>query len=199
MIIKNIINRFYNLAKEHNYIKSFTYDRLSKGAGLGDEKHPHFFLEDPIYIHPYKPLDGKVKVTVNFNIVLTPQSLENWNIKQPSTAVTQSVAHMIANNMVAKIRDDYTKFIEQYNQPDYFNMEIIDYSFVTLKNWYDNKAEGVRCTINVYVKNDIDLCDIDSNFNPDKELDVNNYLPDITIDEVDGCATFDYKLPNFKL
>ena len=62
-------------------------------------------------------------------------------------------------------------------------MEVVKYSFMTLRNWGDDKAAGIRCTIQLALDNDIQLCVLD----------------DIDTDNAYGCTTFDYKLPKIKL
>ena len=48
-MIKDIVDLFYRLSEQHKLVKSFKYDRVSKGAGVGDEFHPMVFLEDPLF------------------------------------------------------------------------------------------------------------------------------------------------------
>ena len=49
MIVRKIIDTFYDLAKQHKLIRSFAYDRVSKGMGTGEKQYPQFFLEDPMH------------------------------------------------------------------------------------------------------------------------------------------------------
>lgn len=191
-MVKNIVQLFYELSEKHKLIRSFKYDRLSKGAGVGDELMPHCFLEDPIYFGNGDTNSGTIPVTVNFDVVVTPQMLENWNI-YPSTETGQNLCHGIALNFIAKIRQlimnadiDYVTSVESWN-------------FVTLKHWYDNDADGVRCTLVLNVKNDINYCDTDEHFDEDKEFDIKQYLPEIKTDDAQGCVVFDNKLPKFNL
>ena len=44
MIVRKIIDTFYDLAKQHKLIRSFAYDRVSKGMGTGEKHYPQFFL-----------------------------------------------------------------------------------------------------------------------------------------------------------
>lgn len=191
-MVKDIVHLFYELSKKHKLIRSFKYDRLSKGAGVGDEMMPHVFLEDPLYFGNTDTTTGTVPVTINFNIVITPQLLENWGIN-PSTEAGQNLCQGIALNFIAKIR-------QMMKDGDLLNVSsIASWNFITLKHWYDNDCDGVRCTLVLNVRNEIQFCDIDEHFDEEKEFDIKKYLPEIETDDAQGCVVFDNKLPKFSL
>lgn len=191
-MVKDIVDLFYELSEKHKLIRSFKYDRLSKGAGVGDEMMPHVFLEDPLYFGNADTTTGTLPVTINFDIVITPQLLENWGIN-PSTEAGQNLCQGIALNFIAKIR-------ELMKEGDLINVSsIASWNFVTLKHWYDNDCDGVRCTLVLNVKNEINFCDIDEHFDENKEFDIKKYLPEIETDDAQGCVVFDNKLPKFSL
>lgn len=192
MIVKQIVNTFYELAREHKLVKSFKYDRISKGMGVGDELMPHFFLEDPIYMADATTTVGVVPVTVNFDIVITPQLLQNYGV-YPSTEAGQNLCQSIAMNMIARLRNDALK-------TDSLVKSVVSWSFITLKHWSDNDADGVRCTLVINVPNEINFCDVDEHFNPEKEFKIDEYMSDIDTSDAEGCAVFsDKKLPNFTI
>ena len=191
-MVKDIVDLFYELSEKHKLIRSFKYDRLSKGAGVGDEMMPHVFLEDPLYFGNTDTTTGTVPVTINFDIVITPQLLENWGIN-PSTVAGQNLCHGIALNFIAKIR-------QMIQNGDLLSVSsIASWNFVTLKHWYDNDCDGVRCTLVLNVRNEINFCDIDEHFDEEKEFDIKKYLPEIETDDAQGCVVFDNKLPKFSL
>lgn len=191
-MIKEIVNLFYKLSEKHKLIRSFKYDRLSKGAGVGDELMPHVFLEDPLYFGNATTNSGTIPVTVNFNIVITPQLLENWGI-YPSTETGQNLCHSIALNFIARLR-------QMIKNGDISYVTGIDsWNFLTLKHWYDNDADGVRCTLVIEVKNDINYCNTDEHFDENKEFDIKKYLPEIETDDASGCSIFSNKLSKFDL
>ena len=191
-MVKDIVDLFYELSEKHKLIRSFKYDRLSKGAGVGDEMMPHVFLEDPLYFGKTDTTTGTVPVTINFDIVITPQLLENWGIN-PSTEAGQNLCHGIALNFIAKIR-------QMMKDGDLLNVSsIASWNFVTLKHWYDNDCDGIRCTLVLNVRNEINFCDIDEHFDEEKEFDIKKYLPEIETDDAQGCVVFDNKLPKFSL
>ena len=191
-MVKDIVDLFYELSEKHKLIRSFKYDRLSKGAGVGDEMMPHVFLEDPLYFGNADTNSGTVPVTINFDIVITPQLLENWGIN-PSTEAGQNLCQGIALNFIAKIR-------QMMKDGDLLNVSsIASWNFVTLKHWYDNDCDGVRCTLVLNVRNEINFCDIDEHFDENKEFDIKKYLPEIETDDAQGCVVFDNKLPKFSL
>lgn len=191
-MVKDIVHLFYELSEKHKLIRSFKYDRLSKGAGVGDEMMPHVFLEDPLFFGNADTNSGTVPVTINFDIVITPQLLENWGIN-PSTEAGQNLCQGIALNFIAKIR-------QMMKDGDLLNVSsIASWNFVTLKHWYDNDCDGVRCTLVLNVKNEINFCDIDEHFDEEKEFDIKKYLPEIETDDAQGCAIFSNKLSKFDL
>lgn len=191
-MVKDIVDLFYELSEKHKLIRSFKYDRLSKGAGVGDEMMPHVFLEDPLYFGNTDTTTGTVPVTINFDIVITPQLLENWGIN-PSAEAGQNLCYHIALNFIGKIRE-----MLKNGDLDWVS-SIASWNFITLKHWYDNDCDGVRCTLVLNVRNEIQFCDIDEHFDEDKEFDIKKYLPEIDTDSAQGCAVFDNKLPKFSL
>lgn len=188
-MIHKIVKLFHDLSEKHRLIKSFKYDRLSKGMGIGDELMPHVFLEDPIYIGEANTTTGVVPVTVNFDIVITPQMLNNYSV-YPSTEAGQNLCENIALNFIASLK-------EMTGEGNDLVKGIVGWSFVTLKHWSDNDADGVRCTLIINVKNEINFCDVSEHFDPDKEFNIGQYLTDIKTDDATGCAVFGHKLPKF--
>lgn len=191
-MIKEIVNLFYKLSEKHKLIRSFKYDRLSKGAGVGDEMMPHVFLEDPLYFGNTDTTTGTVPVTINFDVVVTPQLLENWKI-YASTEAGQNLCYHIALNFIAKIREMIKDGVLEWV------LSIASWNFITLKHWYDNDADGVRFTIVLNVRNQINFCDTDEHFDEEKEFDIKKYLPEIETDDASGCSIFSNKLSKFDL
>lgn len=188
-MISTLVKTFYDLAREHKLVKSFKYDRLSKGMGVGSELMPHVFLEDPIYFSDTNLTTGVIPVTVNFDIVITPQMLNNYSV-YPSTEAGQTLCESIAKNFIVRLRD-YVQAGDDYIKG------VVSWNFITLKHWSDNDADGVRVTLVLNVKNDINFCDVDAHFDPEKEFKIEEPLVDIDTDNVTGCAVFNKKLPTF--
>lgn len=196
MIIKKIVDTFYKLSKEHKLVRSFIYDRISKKKGTGEQLYPQVFLEDPIYINKSQPLQRQIPIQVNFDITCLPHAFNNYNVEQLTEEQCQNVCHEIALSFISKIRQDNKNILKDTFQ----GIEIDEYSFLTLRNWSDDNASGIRCTLNLLVDSDIQLCDIDEHFDPEKEFDLGNILKDINTDDPVSCnATFDYKLPKITL
>ena len=194
MIVRKIIDTFYDLAKQHKLIRSFAYDRVSKGMGTGEKQYPQFFLEDPIYINESTPLNGQTLCTVSFDITCLPQAFSNWYVRQLTESECQNVCHQIALHIIAKLREMNMEFDTR------IGMEVVKYSFMTLRNWGDDKADGIRCTVQLALDNDIQLCDLDEHFDPEKEFDLGNLLNDIDTEDAQGChENFSFKLPKIKI
>lgn len=194
MIIKQVIDTFYNLSEKHKLVRSFVYGDLSKRKGTAEQSYPLVFLEEPIYINRSEPLQRQIPVVVNFDILIIPQAFNNYNVKQLTEEECQNVCHTIALSFISKIRQDNKEFFTRKG------IEVDNYSFLTLRHWGDDNAAGVRCTLNLLVDSDIQLCDIDEHFDPDKEFDLGNLLNEIDTKDAEGCSgDFSYKLPNIKL
>lgn len=194
MIVRKIIDTFYDLARQHKLIRSFAYNSVSKGMGTGEKNYPQFFLEDPIYINDSTPTTGQTLATVNFDITCLPQAFTNYNVRQLTEEECQNVCHQIALNIIAKLRAlnlEYDKRI---------GMEVVKYSFMTLRNWGDDKAAGIRCTVQLALDNDIKFCDLDEHFDTEKVFDLGSLLDDINTDNAHDChGDFSYKLPKISL
>ena len=194
MIVRKIIDTFYDLARQHKLIRSFIYDRVSKGMGTGEKNYPQFFLEDPIYINDSTPTTGQTLATVNFDITCLPQAFSNFDVRQLTEEECQNVCHQIALHIIAKLRAMNLEYKTR------IGIEVVKYSFMTLRNWGDDKAAGIRCTVQLALDNDIQLCDLDEHFDSEKVFDLGSLLNDINTDDAHDChGDFSYKLPNFKL
>lgn len=191
-MIKNIVSLFYNLSEKHRLIKGFKYGRLSKDMGIGSEAHPFVFLEQPLYFGNTDTTTGTVPVTLNVDFLITPQMLENYDI-YPSTEAGQNLMYHIGLNFIAKIRE-----MIKDGDLDWVS-SIASWNWITLYHFYDNDADGVRFTIVLNVRNQINFCDTDEHFDDSKEFDIQQYLPDIKTDDASGCAIFYNKLSKFDL
>ena len=76
---------------------------------------------------------------------------------------------------------------------------IASWNWLTLYHFYDNDADGVRFTIVLNVRNQINFCDTDEHFDENKEFDIKKYLPEIETDDAQGCVVFSSKLPKFNI
>lgn len=191
-MVEKIINKFYRLAKEHKLIRTFKYDYLDKASGIGSDKYPLLFLEENIMIDTNKVTDGMTSVLVNFDVELTPQNLQNYPIEEPSPMVCEQVAYSIALNMISKIMTDYKKGVDE-------DITVEKYTILTNRYWSDDKANGVRVSLEMKVRSDINYCDVDEHFDPNKELTAESLLLNYDIEDAVGCNTeFEYKLPNIK-
>lgn len=189
-MINSIVKLFYDLSRQHKLIRSFKYDVPSKGMGIGDELMPHVFLEQPLWFSDTNLTTGVVPVTVNFDIVITPQMLNNYSV-YPSTEAGQNLCYRIGLNFIAKIR-------QRISENDDLFKGIVGWTVMTLKHWSDNDADGVRFSLVLNVKNLINFCDVSEHFDPDKEFNIGQYLTDIKTDDATGCAIFsEKKLPTF--
>lgn len=191
-MIKNLVSLFYHLSEKHKLVRGFKYGRLSKDMGIGSEAHPFVFLEQPLYFGNTDTTTGTVPVTLNVDFLITPQMLENYGI-YPSTEAGQNLMYHIGLNFIGKIRE-----MIKDGDVDWIS-SIASWNWLTLYHFYDNDALGVRFTIVLNVRNQINFCDIDEHFDEEKEFDIKKYLPEIDTDSAQGCAIFSNKLSKFDL
>lgn len=172
-----IVDLFYNLAREHKKIKAFFYGRTYE-KGTGNEMHPLLWLDDPLY---GVSNNQTLQYTCNVDILGIPENDSDvLNVQDSALSVGLTIAE--------KIKTSYTKT----------GFTINSLSFVTLRNYYDNNAAGIRFTYTVNQANPVDRCNDD--FDPDKQFTKPSDLPDFKTDHPEGCAIFSDKpgLPNFR-
>ena len=115
-------------------------------------------------------------------------------MRQLTEEECQNVCHQIALHIIAKLRSQNLEYGTR------IGMEVVKYSFMTLRNWGDDKAAGIRCTVQLALDNDIKLCDLDEHFDSEKVFDLGNLLDDINTDDAHDChGDFSYKLPQIKI
>lgn len=177
-MINNMVNVFHRQAKEHKTIKAFYYDRNYE-LGSGKDKYPLFWLEDPI---TGRNRDNVFTNTANFSILFLPD-------KDKSVYEQQSMAFSIGLNILERIKRDKASGVSI--RPDW--------TFTTLQDYYDDNACGCRFTVNMNHVNMQNLCLIDEQFDPDKNIDFpleEGGLPQLIQGGIDVFAD---KLPQFDL
>jgi hypothetical protein len=177
-MINSIIDLFRCQAREHKTIRSFYYNRNYE-LGTGNEKHPLLWLEDPI---TGRNQQNVFVNTVNFSVLFVPN--ENDNITD-----LQNLAFSTGLNILERIK------LNSENQVSV----LPDWSYMTLRNYYDNNACGCRFTVNLIQRNMQDLCLIEEQFDANKQLEENSFLNNFEITLSHGCETFVKKLPVFDL
>lgn len=172
-----IINLFYELARQHKRLKGFMYGKGYE-KGTAHEAHPLLWLDDPIY---GRTIGNTIQYTVNVDILGIPQ-------KGVSISEIQTAAFEVGIGLKERINDD-----------EDLGFSVSDFSFLTLSNYYDNDAAGCRFTYTIIHANPVNLCA--DEFDPDKELTNLEGLTNFKVDSAEGCAIFQNKhgLPNFKI
>lgn len=174
-MINSIISLFYNQAREHKSIRSFYYNR-SYELGSGNEQHPVFWLEDPIM---GRNQDHVFTNTVNFSVLFVPKD-------DSEVAILQNLAFSIGLNILERIKMDDNRTVSV----------LPSWTYLTLRNYYDNNACGCRFTVELVQRNMQDLCLIDEQFDIDKDFQDNVALNNF---KINSNATFTNKLPVFDL
>jgi hypothetical protein len=173
-----IVNFFYELAREHKRLNGFIYGR-SYEKGAANEAHPLLWLDDPIL---GTSAGNTVRYTINMDVLGIPAN-------DTEVLAVQNEAFTAGLSIIERI-----KVVRPVS-----GFSIDGFNFLTLRDYYDNNAAGVRFTLTVIQANPVDRCADD--FDPTKQFPKVEALPDFLVDNPDGCAIFnDGKgLPNFKI
>ncbi len=175
-MINSIISLFRDQAHAHKAIRSFYYNRNYE-LGAGNEYHPVFWLEDPIMGRNQQNVFTN---TVNFSILFVPKD-------EDEVSDFQNLAFSIGLNILERIKID-----------SYLPVTVLPtWTYLTLRNYYDNNACGCRFSVDLVQRNMQDLCLIEEQFNMDKDFENNMALSDFKINGTN--AAFANKLPVFDL
>lgn len=172
-----IVNLFYELARQHKDIKGFRYGKgYEKGAGK--DVYPLTWVDDPVT--GQGQADNVIRYLVNVDILGIPKSdKEVLPIQSKAFNVGLSYREQI------KVMTPVT------------GLRVESMSFISLRDYYDDKAAGYRFSYTVIGANPLDRCEI--NYDPNKELTKDQPLPEYDTKNANGCAVFNDKtgLPNF--
>lgn len=174
-----IINLFYELARQHKQMKGFRYGKTSD-KGAGTDIYPLTWVDDPI--SGQSPKDAVIRYTVNVDILGLPED-DNDVLNVQSAAFLAGLS--------------YREQIKTTAQTLGFSVESL--SFISLRQYYDDNAAGFRFTYYIVAANPLNRCE--SNYDPSKQFTVDEPLPDFKTENPNGCAVFNDKggLPNFSI
>lgn len=174
-----IVNFFYELARQHKLIKGFNYNK-SYGKGAGNDSYPLVWLDDPVYGQSLGT--NALQYTVNVDFLGIPAT-------EAEVPAVQAEAFLVGLSFAEKIK--------QIRTNTGFSVE--RFSFLSLRDYYDDNAAGFRFTYAINQANPVDRCAED--FDPDKQFTKIDALPDFKTDNPNGCAVFSDKkgLPNFRV
>lgn len=176
-----IVDLLYDIARQHKLVKGFRYGKPSE-KGAGSDTYPLVWVDDPF--------NGQTlsNAVVKLGIIRDSINVDFLGLPADDNDVlnVQKAAFMTALSFAEKIK----------STPGY---GVDGFSYITLREYYDDAAAGVRFTFYVTGANPINLCG--DFFDPNKELITASLLPDFTTKHPDGCAIFNDKdtLPNFRV
>lgn len=171
-----IVNLWYELARQNKVVKGFVYGR-KVNEGAGNEIFPLTHLDDPIL---GTSVGDTIRYTCNVDITGIPDA-------GATVQDVQAAAFMVGLSYWQKIKDTKGAF------------RVEGYTFITISEYYDNDAAGLRFTFQIIAANPVNRCE--EYFDPAKQFPTVDALPDFKTDAPDGCAVFSEKggLPNFTL
>lgn len=173
-----IVNFFYELARQHEQVRGFRYGKPGD-KGAGRDAYPLVWLDDPI-LGRSTGNKSTVQYTTNVDFLGIPEN-------ESEVGTVQASALLIGL--------DFVERIAQIRSTSGFSVE--GFSFITLRQYTDDDAAGVRFTFAVNQANPVNRCA--ENFDPEKQFPSVQALPVFDVDAADGCAVFTDKkgLPNF--
>lgn len=177
-MINSIINIFRQQAQHHKLIKGFYYNRNYE-LGSGNEAHPLFWLEDPV---TGRNQDNIFSNSVNFSVLFMPD-------KEKTISELQNLAFSVGLNIIERIKQDKTIGISI--RPDW--------TYTTLRDYYDNNACGCRFSVNFTQVNMQNLCLIEEQFDSESPIETDTNLPSLDISPANNCEVFVHKLPDFDI
>lgn len=179
----DMVNFFYELAKEHRRVRGFAWAR-SHNKGSGKDMYPLVWVDDPVMgtsIGLQQRGNG-IQYTVNVDFLgLAKNAREKLDV--------QTEAFYTGLDFFERGKTLYKTH----------RIRLTAFNFITLSEYYDDNAAGCRFTFTAIGDNVVDRCA--DNFDPDKHLvDRPSRLPDFLTENPDGCAVFAnaVTLPNFK-
>lgn len=174
----DVVNLFYELARQNKRINGFTYGQ-NGDKGAGNEAHPLVWLDDPIM---GRKVANTMAYSVNFDVLGIPAN-------EAETLAVQSEAFDVGLNFIEKIG-------QTRNVTGFW---IDSYTWLTLRKYTDLDGAGVRFSVSLSAAIPTNRCADD--FDPSKQFPSVKSLPDFLVDNPSGCAVFNDKagLPDFKL
>lgn len=169
-----IVDIFYELARTHKNVRGFIYGKAyNKGAGT--DLYPLVWVDDPVYGTTANADGNALRYTVNVDILDIPT-------KDADVLPIQTEAQLVGLSFRERIAP---------------SVESI--SMVTLRDYYDDDAAGVRFTYSVVLANPANLCI--EYYDDAKTIVRPADLPDFMVENPSGCAIFNDKqgLPSFKI
>lgn len=177
-MITTIIETFRKQAREHKSIKAFYHNRRYE-LGSGKDIYPLFWLECPIN---GRNRDNVFSSSINFSILFTPDT-------KRKIEELQNLAFSIGLNILERIKQN--RDAEISISPDW--------TYTTLREYYDDNAIGCRFSVNITHRNMQNLCLINEQFDESGEFSKNKPLKDFDIKPANNCETFVNKFPTFDL
>lgn len=176
-----IVNLFFELARQHLYIKGFRYGKTYE-KGAGSDIYPLTWVDDPI--NGQSANDATLRHIVNVDFLGIPK--DNAEVE-----AVQSAAYLAGLSFKEKIRE--------LNRKGDIKENVESFGYITLRDYYDDNAAGCRFTFTLIGPNPVNRCA--DYFDPAKKLDKSKPLPDFKTDNPNGCAVFNDKkgLPNFSI
>ena len=162
-MIKELTNYLMSTFYKHIGVQTVKY-QIEK---LINQQPTNRYIEVIIDDEPYlKSTSTEGIMTIEYNIII---------LSKEDILTAQDNALHIALDVINIID----------NQRDY-NLSVGDYSFIGLSDYTDDKANGVRLTLELVIPNPIDLCA--ENFDESKDINAEDTSNDITLSDEDECT-----------
>lgn len=163
-MLEQIINYIQDVSKKHILVNSTKYQSRININQQANNRYFQVVVEDDIFIE--QTLQTNVmKMTLNLNVLGFPT-------KGKDVLKIQSEALQVGVEIIRYIDKDVT-FQNRIN--------IVDYSFMSLSEFTDDRCCGQRITIEMNIPNPLNLCDYERHFVDKEEVDTENVDREITL------------------
>ena len=139
MFYKNIIDNVGELFLRYRGVRTFRYEGRSLFNAQNNNLPIQVFCDNVSYSRLNRT-EGEFIVELNITILQQPS-------KEEGILEVQDKCYTLACNVIAGLDRFYSNV-----------MQVWDYSIVTLANYTDDDASGVRVTLDLRVANPADLC-----------------------------------------
>lgn len=150
-MINSIIEILKNVSLRHKGVRTFKYQDKILTNAQGNNRYFQVQV-DTVSYHNLNITTGIFTSEFNLHILGFPTK------DKDSIADIQTKAYTIACDIMEFIdsQDEYKGILSVY-----------DYSILTLSNYTDDAAAGVRLTLTLKVPSPVNLCEYEDNFNPE--------------------------------
>lgn len=109
-----------------------------------------------------------------YEAVVDSQSVLNKQIQEGVLTIEYNITILGNGSDTLTVQDNCLHIaldLMEYIENDNHQLRVHDYSVISLDDYTDDKADGIRLTLSLYIPNPINLCEYQDNFDEEKKPD----------------------------